>query len=49
MLVEVKNLKNSQSSAKVSSDLYAGDLTAKVGCAINRSTVGDNSGAEGGT
>src|SRR5208337_733908 len=40
---------NSHSSAKVDRDFRAGDLTAKVIRARNRSTVGEKSGAEGGT
>jgi putative transposase len=40
---------NSQSSAKVSRDQRARDLTAKVVYARNRSTVGVKIGAEGGT
>jgi hypothetical protein len=38
-----------QRTAKVSRDQCAGDLTAKVICAGNFSTVGENFGAEGGT
>src|SRR5260370_6431621 len=41
--------KNSQSSAKDIRDSCAGDLTAKVIRARNRSTVGEKNGAEGGT
>jgi hypothetical protein len=43
------NLENSQSSAKVSHDHGARDLTAKVNCANYRSAVRVNCGAESGT
>lgn len=46
---ELRTFQNSQSSAKVSGDHRTGDLTAKVSCARNCSTVGKNCGAEGGT